>query len=235
MLFVNFYVSFEQCNKCNYFIIFSVLVNSLCFVVAGVLAPVNGKLIDRFGCRVILASCFMTCAVSYFTSSFASNFYILFATYSVLFGYVLCSVYGTVMLAVASQFEKKRSLAVGIIAAGFGAGVLTMNPIIQVLLGQFGFRGSFRALSGIITVSSLLACVVNKRTTRENQLNEVNKNILKEDEVYQNTSKEGWKQVFKSFSINGNLTAFTLSLAVVDGMGMWIPIVHMVSFYYIRI
>ena len=175
----------------------------------------------------MLVSCFMTCAVSYLICSFVTNFYILFATYGVLFGYVLSSICGSVFLGVATQFEKRRSLAVSIIAAGFGAGVLTMTPIIQVLLSHFGFRGAFRVLAGIMVVSSPLAGIFNTRTDGSDEKTATSLDIIKEKNSCK-TLKAGWKQVLQCFSGNGDLLALTLSYSVVVGMGMWIPIVYMV-------
>ena len=172
-------------------------------------------------------SCFLTCAVSYLTSSFAPNLYVMFATYSILFGYVVSSIYCPVMIAVISQFNKKRSLALGLVSAGFGAGVFTMNPIVESLLAHYGLRGSYRVLALIMTVFSLLGCVVNTRISSVN--NRTQAMLINKDENSPETSSPRWKLVAKAVFVNAHLTIFTLSLSIVAGMGMWIPTVHLVG------
>ena len=200
---------------------------SLSLIFGGVLSPFSGRLMDHVGCRAVLVSCYLTCALSYLTSSFAPNLYVMFATYSVLFGYVISSMYCSVMIAIASQFNKKRSLALGLVSAGFGAGVFTMNPITQLLLDHYGLRGSYRVLAVVMTVSSLLGCVVNTRLSSENRRTQAK--LDDRDKSSPETSSSRWKRVLKSVFVNAELTIFTMSFSLVDGMAKYILVVHLVS------
>ena len=208
-------------------ILFPALVQSLALIIGGVLGPFSGRLMDHVGSRTVLVSCFLTCAVLFLTSSFAPNLYVLFATYSVLFGYVVSSIYCSAVIPVVSHFDKKRSLALGLVSAGFGAGVFTMNPITQLLLDRYGLRGSYRVLAVVMTVSSLLGCVVNTRISSENRRTQAR--LDNKDKSRPETSSSRWKRVLKSVFVNAELTIFTLSLSIVDGMGTNILIVHLVS------
>ena len=49
---------------------------------------------------------------------------------------------------VPSYFYKRRALAIGLIAAGPGAGVFVMTPIIHNLINAVGWRRTFMVLSG---------------------------------------------------------------------------------------
>lgn len=53
---------------------------------------------------------------------------------------------------ISQYFEKKRSMATGIIASGSGLGVIAVAPILQALLNIFGWKKTYRIVAGIFSV-----------------------------------------------------------------------------------
>ena len=98
----------------------------------------------------------MTCALSLAASSFANSSTVLFFTYSVLFGLGTSFVFASSLIVVSNYFQKRRSLALGLVGCGQGLGVMAQGPLLQYLVETTGWRGAFRVISGAIFVFSLV-------------------------------------------------------------------------------
>ena len=170
---------------------------------------------------------FLTCALSFLTTSYIPSFYFMFATYSFLYGCVVCSIYSSTILAVVSHFDKKRSLALGLISAASGAGIFTMSPAIQLLLDNFGLRKTYRILALLMTVCSLVGYMVNARSSDEiKKKREKGKN---EDEEDTKSLISRLRAILRYAFVNTDLIIITISNSIVAGMGLHIPQVHLVS------
>ena len=122
------------------------------------LGPLTSALVNQLGCRSTAVIGGLCCVSGLLLSSLASSVYILYVTYSVLFGFGGSCLYLSSYVITSQYFEKYHSIATGILASGTGLGVLSVAPILQALLDCFDWRKTYRITAGIISVVCVL-CV----------------------------------------------------------------------------
>jgi MFS family permease len=105
----------------------------LAFAVA---SPFLGRLIDRFGPKVILFACIGTQTLTGVINSLATN---LWHLYIARFLYEMRSIHAAQVL-VNRWFVKKRGRAQGIVATGWPIGILILPPFSQYLVQVWGWR-----------------------------------------------------------------------------------------------
>lgn len=120
----------------------------------GILGPVQGLLVDRFGPRVVLTAGVIVLALGFLLLSQIQSllaFYLVFVVLSVGFG---LSGYLTLIVAVANWFQRHRSLALALSTTGLGLGGMLV-PLVAVALTTFGWRNTAIASAGIILAVGL--------------------------------------------------------------------------------
>jgi MFS transporter, OFA family, oxalate/formate antiporter len=123
------------------------------------LVPFEGYLADRFGPRPVVMVGALLVAWSWIVYSRADTLGALYAG-GILGGIGTGFVYGTCIGNALKWFEKRRGLAAGLTAAGFGAGAaITILPLTHSL-AQHGYRATFFNFAliqgGVILVAALL-------------------------------------------------------------------------------
>jgi sugar phosphate permease len=116
------------------------LVSTLSFVIYGLSQPFIGRLIDKFGARMVISASTLLVGVSFFAISFVQvpwQLFVLYAFVSIGVGGA-SNVAGTVL--VANWFTKKRGLALGFLEAGFGFGQMLLVPGSLWLIHYFDWR-----------------------------------------------------------------------------------------------
>jgi sugar phosphate permease len=118
---------------------------------SGVLGPIHGFMIDRFGPRavarvgvVVLGTGFMLLSRINTLPTFYGAFFVM------AIGASMCG-FLTATTAVVNWFEKKRATAISLTSAGFGLGGMLV-PLTALALGTLGWRDT-AMLSGIIVWS----------------------------------------------------------------------------------
>jgi MFS family permease len=144
---------------------------ALATTTSGLLGPLVGLAVDRFGARRVLAvgaagmgTCF---ALLGFTWTLI-YLYLMFVTMAVWrAGMMLVPVSHVV----ANWFERKRGLAMGITTTGIGFGGLVMAPLSKVLISSVGWRSTFFALGLLVIAVGLpLALLVTREHPAERGL-----------------------------------------------------------------
>jgi sugar phosphate permease len=130
------------------------LASSLRGLEMGLLAPLTGFLVDRWGPRRLIFTGSLLICTGFLllsrTSSLAT-FYLAFAFLAS--GMSTCS--GTVLMtAVTNWFRKKAGLVVGIVASGFGLGGLLV-PVVTLLIDKYEWRMAM-AIVGLGTLATVL-------------------------------------------------------------------------------
>ena len=120
------------------------------------LGPLTSALVNRLGCRLTAIIGGLSCVSGLLLSSLASSVYIMYVTYSVLFGFGGSCLYLSSYVITSQYFVKNRSIATGITASGSGLGVLSVAPMLQALLDSFDWRKTYRITAGIISVVCVL-------------------------------------------------------------------------------
>lgn len=121
--------------------------------------PVASFLTDRYGCRkVTIAGSILAC-LGFVISAFSTSMEMLFLTFGVLAGFGLSLCYVAAVVIVAYYFDKRRSFATGLSVCGSGIGTFIFAPLTQVLIENYGWRGTTLILAGFflnMTVCGML-------------------------------------------------------------------------------
>jgi sugar phosphate permease len=117
------------------------LISTVSFIVYGLSQPFIGRLIDRFGVRMILSVSALLVGVSLLLSYPATALWQMFVLYGIVISFGVggaSNVAATV--AVTNWFHEKRGLAFGIMEAGFGAGQLILVPASLFFIHSFDWQ-----------------------------------------------------------------------------------------------
>lgn len=136
-------------------------VGSIFYATPLLLGPVTSKLIERFGCKKMTIIGGAVGSFGFIISSLCTSINQLYLTVGIIGGAGLSSAYIVGLLTVERWFEKKRSLAIGIVSAGTGFGTFIFPPITQFFLEKFGWRLTLVCLSGLLMVVSLVGAFLD--------------------------------------------------------------------------
>jgi len=104
--------------------------------------PLDGWLIDRMGPRIFFTAAGILAGLGWSALGFVNNVIQLYAAYAIA-GVGAALVYSGAIGSAVKWFRTRRGLAVGIIAAGYGAGTALFIPIIAYLIRDRGYRAAF--------------------------------------------------------------------------------------------
>jgi len=130
---------------------------------SGLLGPIEGWAIDRFGPRRVMMTGLVIFALGFIALSQINSILTFYLAYLLI---ALGSVLGSflpVTVAVVNWFNKRRALALALVSLGFAAGGL-LQPGVVALLESLGWRG-MAAASGIfvLVIGLPLAALVRHR------------------------------------------------------------------------
>lgn len=121
------------------------------------LSPFQGRLIERFGPRLLISLGSVVTGLSWVASSYVSSLWALYASYGVLGGIGTGIVYVGVVGLMVRWFPAERGFAAGMVAAGYGMGaMLTTFPIRNSIL-QSGYQSTLLTFGLIFGAIGLLA------------------------------------------------------------------------------
>jgi len=119
------------------------LMFSISFLVYGLMSPLAGTLVDRFKPRIVLVVGGIIAGVGVALCSLAAAQWQFSLFYGVIAAIGLSLAGWTPLTAIVSKwFVKKRGLAIGILAAGFG-GSLISAPIAQFLISSLSWQKAY--------------------------------------------------------------------------------------------
>ncbi|XP_073247275.1 monocarboxylate transporter 10-like [Porites lutea] len=134
-------------------------VGSIAFGVTFFGGPIASNLCERFGCRLIAAIGGLIGVLGFLMTSFANSVYVIYFTYSVVWGFGSSLSYATTTFVIGQYFDRNLALANGIITGGSGIGAIAMGPFYHLVLSNLGWKIMLRILSGfafLMFVSALL-------------------------------------------------------------------------------
>ena len=116
-----------------------------------VCSPPLGHLLDRFGPRKIVLPCMAVFGLAFASlSRLTPSLPHLYATF-ILIGIVGN---GTTQMgysrAVSTWFDRRRGLALSLVMAGVGTGAMVFPPLAQALISNYGWRGAYTTLGGLV-------------------------------------------------------------------------------------
>ncbi|MFP4453173.1 MAG: MFS transporter [Desulfobacterales bacterium] len=129
----------------------------------GVLAPLVGMLVDRFGSRIFMFLGVFFLGAGLVMLGFTHSLLMFYAAFMLIaFGAGGCTTVVT-MTVVANWFEQKVGKAMGFMASGFGASGLLV-PVIVWLIAVYGWRAAAIILGlGMWAIGFPLACVIRNK------------------------------------------------------------------------
>jgi len=128
-------------------------VQSVALIVFALASPFLGRLIDRFGPRLMLVACIITQVSSNIINGIATNIWHLYLA-RLLYG---INVLSSAQILINNWFIKKRGTALGIMATGMPLGTMLLTPISQYLILIWGWRPTMFFWAGIMLVIMLPA------------------------------------------------------------------------------
>jgi MFS family permease len=122
-------------------------------IVYGLMSPVAGFALDRFGPRRVVPVGALFLSVGLLASSQVTESWQLYISYGI-FTAVGVNLIGTMVnfSVLANWFSRNRGTAIGIAAAGIGVGTLILVPGCQVIIQAAGWRAAYVALAAIVVV-----------------------------------------------------------------------------------
>ena len=139
------------------------LAYSLRSVEGGVIQPVIGFIVDRFGPRKCILAGIVIIAVSLYYLGRVNTLVSFYVVTVILAVGTSAGLSVAQYASVANWFRRRRSLALGILSAGYGmSGIMT--PILVFLIHTYGWRGSLTRLGfAVLALGVPLSFVVRHR------------------------------------------------------------------------
>jgi len=120
---------------------------SISSITQGLLSPVVGTLVDRFGPRRVILSGTFVLGAACLLGSRVGSLWALYLITGVLSAVGVCAVSWVPSGAlIARWFAERRGSMMGIAFSGMGAGVLLMGPLAQWLIDGYGWRAAYLVL-----------------------------------------------------------------------------------------
>jgi len=118
-------------------------VYALSMICGGLFAIPAGWLADRFGPARIAVGCGFLIGLGLILSSRITDLVQLYIAYGIIFGIGTGGVFAISSGITARWFYKKRGLALGIVSAGVGVGILIMPPLAEYCIRAVGWSISY--------------------------------------------------------------------------------------------
>ncbi len=118
----------------------------------------TGRLMDRFGPRIVLLIGAVSLFVGLLLTSRVQSLAIGYLTYGAGVGIAAACGYVPMVAMVGGWFVRQRAVAVGLAVAGIGAGTLIMSPLSAALIDRYGWRDTY-VIFAIVGTAILLLCI----------------------------------------------------------------------------
>ena len=141
---------------------------SINMLVYGLVAPLVGALIDRFGPRRVISVGTSLVAFGALLSSQAGQVWHLYLSFGLVMGLgVSFAGYPAHVPILSNWFSRRRATALGIGLAGIGISYL-VAPVAQYLISQIGWRSAYAVLAGAVLVTTMPLVLLLQRTKPHN-------------------------------------------------------------------
>ncbi|XP_062620020.1 monocarboxylate transporter 12-like [Saccostrea cucullata] len=153
------------------------IVASLFYGIPMVCGPIASAIVTKLGCRKAQILGGLITSIGVLASAFVNSIGLICLTLGFVAGFGLSIGYITSAVLVAYYFEKRRSLASGLSVCGSGIGTFVFAPLLEFLIEEYGWRGSFVILSAITL--NLVVCGALMRPLEFTPLEEWKRNLEK--------------------------------------------------------
>jgi len=119
---------------------------------AGIIGPLVGGWIDRYGSRKVMTFGALLMASGFGLMSMLRALWQLYALNLIGAIGIACVAWIPTQTLISNWFTRKRGMAMGVTLAGIGFGGLTIPPLTGFLIAEFGWRVAFAVLGSLILV-----------------------------------------------------------------------------------
>ncbi|KAG8577730.1 hypothetical protein GDO81_010277 [Engystomops pustulosus] len=112
--------------------------------------PISSILVNKYGSRPVVLAGGLLCSSGMIAASFCNNVLGLYICIGVIGGFGLAFNLQPSLTIIGKYFFKKRPIANGLAMAGSPVFLSALAPLNQFLFNQFGWRGSFLILGGLL-------------------------------------------------------------------------------------
>jgi MFS family permease len=130
---------------------------SVLSVLSYFLGPLTGRLADRIGPRIVVATGAVLMGAGLLLSARVHWFPMMYLTFGVCVGASVACTYVPSIAAIGEWFKRERDMALGIAITGTGLGTLIGAPAAAHLIVRYGWRETFEVF-GWVSMIGLLAC-----------------------------------------------------------------------------
>ncbi len=128
--------------------------------IAGVMGIVTGRLTDKYGARMVIATGAILGILGNVLMSQASSLWHLYVFFGILVG-ISQSTCWTPLIATASRwFVEKRVLAIGLVTSGLNIGHMILPPLVAHFISNLGWRPAYTVIAFIVFIVALPAIVI---------------------------------------------------------------------------
>ncbi|TWU76952.1 hypothetical protein ED733_007173 [Metarhizium rileyi] len=128
----------------------------LCISLCGGL--VSGPMFDKWGARMPMFAGTLFCSVSFLVAGYSDNFRLCFVFQGIPFGLGVALLYYPAIGAITVWFTEKRSLALGMSAAGSSLGGIIWSTLVPALHKKLWHGGPYQVITSIAAPLLLLGC-----------------------------------------------------------------------------
>ncbi|GAA3915581.1 oxalate/formate MFS antiporter [Gibbsiella dentisursi] len=165
---------------------------SLLIILQTFFSPFQGKLIDRFGPRLLISIGTLLSGLSWVLSSQVTDLAQLYIIYGCIGGLGTGIVYVGVVGLMVRWFPQQRGFAAGAVAAGYGMGAILTTFPITLSLGSYGLEQTMMVFGGIFALVGFLASQGLK--IPQNSASLPTSTVVKQNSSRHFTSKEMLRQ-----------------------------------------
>ncbi|XP_040918840.1 monocarboxylate transporter 4 isoform X2 [Toxotes jaculatrix] len=136
--------------------------------------PLCSVLVNRFGCRPVMMVGGLFASLGMILASFSTSIIHIYLSTGVITGLGLALNFQPSLIMLNRYFSEKRPLANGLSAAGSPVALCCLSPLGQILQYQYGWRGGFLILGGILlnccVCGALMKPLVAPKTLQTNDM-----------------------------------------------------------------
>ncbi|KAK1162235.1 monocarboxylate transporter 4-like [Acipenser oxyrinchus oxyrinchus] len=186
--------------------------------------PLCSVLVNRFGCRPVMMVGGLFASLGMILASFATSIIQIYLTTGVITGLGLALNFQPSLIMLNRYFDQKRPLANGLSAAGSPVFLCCLSPLGQVLQYNFGWRGGFLILGGM-----LLNCCACGALMRP--LEPPKKLVDQEEPSSKVVEKKKPKKKLLDFTVfkDRGFLIYTIAASIMV-LGLFVPPVFVVSY-----
>nr|XP_024659285.1 monocarboxylate transporter 4 [Maylandia zebra] len=186
--------------------------------------PLCSVLVNRFGCRPVMMVGGVFASVGMILASFAKSITHIYLCTGVITGLGLAMNFQPSLIMLNCYFSEKRPLANGLAAAGSPVALCCLSPLGQSLQNQYGWRGGFLILGGMLFNCCACGALMRPLSTPK-------KSQMLEENTLLAADKPKAKKKLLDFSVfkDRGFVIYAIAASVMV-LGLFVPPVFVVSY-----